>query len=75
MIMSLDFRVSNTFQKLSVCFKQLRRFCEYNNSKVDISQVAQDFLPFGSVDVKLMKSSQVIVSVSHRKRYMVLFVV
>ena len=42
-------------------------------NKADISEVAQDFLPFGSVDVKLMTSSQVIVSVSHRKRYMAEF--
>jgi len=32
------------------------------------AQIAQDFLPFGSVDVKTINSSQVLVAVSHRKR-------
>ena len=32
-------------------------------------QVAIDFLPFGSVDVKLRSNKEAIIAVSHRKRY------
>ncbi|XP_057295742.1 poly(A)-specific ribonuclease PNLDC1-like [Hydractinia symbiolongicarpus] len=35
---------------------------------ISAAQVAQDFLPFGSVDVKLLSQSQALVAVSNRRR-------
>lgn len=47
------------------------RFIVRSRKKVDLlvaSQVAIDFLPFGSVDVKMRSNREAIIAVSHRRR-------